>query len=80
VKNRIVSILLAAVLILSVGVIGCGGEQIREYSLTISSTEGGEMVTPGQGTFIYDEGTVVPLGLVMWIPLPMSTLLRPPSR
>jgi uncharacterized repeat protein (TIGR02543 family) len=64
VKNRIVSISLAALLALSVGLIGCAGEevpQIMEYNLTVSSTEGGEIVTPGQGTFIYDEGTVVPL-------------------
>jgi hypothetical protein len=30
-------------------------------SLTISSTEGGSVTTPGEGTFIYDEGTVVDL-------------------
>jgi uncharacterized repeat protein (TIGR02543 family) len=64
VKNRIISISLAALLALSVGLIGCVGEEVpetMEYNLTISSTEGGEIVTPGQGTFIYDEGTVVPL-------------------
>jgi len=31
------------------------------YNLTISSTEGGEVTTPGEGTFTYDEGTVVNL-------------------
>ena len=30
-------------------------------SLTISSTEGGSIAAPGEGTFIYDEGTVVDL-------------------
>jgi len=30
-------------------------------SLTISSTAGGSVTTPGEGTFIYDEGTVVDL-------------------
>jgi branched-chain amino acid transport system substrate-binding protein len=48
-------------LALSVGLIGCGGEQIREYSLTISSTEGGSVTTPGEETFTYDEGEVVNL-------------------
>jgi hypothetical protein len=32
-----------------------------EYDLTISSTEGGEVTTPGVGTFHYDGGTVVDL-------------------
>ena len=29
------------------------------YSLTISSTGGGELITPGEGTFIYEAGKVV---------------------
>jgi hypothetical protein len=61
VKNRIVSISLAVMLALSVGLIGCGGEQIREYNLAISSMEGGSVTTPGEGTFTYDEGEVVEL-------------------
>jgi hypothetical protein len=36
-------------------------EEIPEYDLTIYSTEGGSVITPGEGTFIYDEGTVVDL-------------------
>lgn len=48
-------------LALSVGLISCGVEEIPEYNLTISATEGGEITTPGEGTFPYDEGTVVPL-------------------
>ncbi len=32
-----------------------------QYSLSISSTEGGEVTTPGEGMSIYDEGTVVDL-------------------
>jgi len=31
------------------------------YDLTISSTEGGSVTTPGEGVFTYDEGTVVDL-------------------
>ena len=30
-----------------------------EYHLDISSTAGGEVITPGEGTFIYEEGTEV---------------------
>ena len=39
--------------------VGC--TQPAEYNLTISATEGGEITTPGDGTFSYDEGTEVPL-------------------
>ena len=56
------SISLAVALALSVGLIGCAGEgvpEISEYNLTISSTEGGEVTNPGEGTFTYDEGEVV---------------------
>jgi len=64
VKNRMVSISLAVVLILSVVLIGCGSEQvpeITEYSLSISSTVGGWVTSPGEGTFPYNEGEVVDL-------------------
>jgi len=33
----------------------------KPYSLTISSTEGGSVTTPGEGTFVYHEGDVVKL-------------------
>gem|GEM_PF-848196 len=36
-------------------------EEIPEYELTISSTAGGSVTTPGEGTFTYDAGTVVSL-------------------
>ena len=48
-------------MVLSVALFGCGGEEVPEYNLTISSTEGGEITSPGDGTFDYDEGTLVPL-------------------
>ena len=63
-KNKILTMSLAVVLSLSVGLIGCAGDgvpEIPEYNLTISSTEGGSVTTPGEGTFTYDEGTVVHL-------------------
>jgi len=63
VRNRLLLISLTVILILSVGLIGCGGEQVPQYNLTISSTEGGSVITPGEGTdsFTYDEGEVVEL-------------------
>ena len=64
VKNRIISISLIAALVLSVGLIGCGGEEvpeIMEYHLAISSMEGGSVTTPGEGISTYDEGKDVEL-------------------
>jgi uncharacterized repeat protein (TIGR02543 family) len=40
------------------GMAGCAPTQ---YELTISSTAGGSVTTPGEGTFIYNEGRVVRL-------------------
>jgi len=63
-KNRIISISLAVALVLGIGLIGCGGKEvpeITEYNLAISSTEGGEVTTPGEGTFTCEEGEVVNL-------------------
>jgi hypothetical protein len=34
---------------------------VRQYDLTISSTEGGSVIEPGEGVFVYDVGTVVDL-------------------
>jgi len=39
--------------------VGC--VQPAQYDLTISATEGGEITTPNDGTFSYDEGKVVTL-------------------
>ena len=62
-KNRILALLLAAVLALSGGLVGCTTEvpEMTEHTLTISSTEGGSVTTPGEGTFTYDAGEVVNL-------------------
>jgi hypothetical protein len=49
-----------ATLALIAGMVGCTPGP-AQYSLTISVTEGGEVVTPGEGTFTYDEGTSVAL-------------------
>jgi len=51
-------------LALSTGLVGCGGQEtpeVTEYDLTISSTEGGSVTSPGEGTFTYDEGEVLDL-------------------
>ena len=46
------------VLALVAGMAGCGPIQ---YTVSISSTEGGTVTIPGEGTFTYDAGTVVDL-------------------
>ena len=46
------------VLALVAGVAGCGPVQ---YTLSISSTQGGTVTIPGEATFTYDAGTVVHL-------------------
>jgi len=51
------SIFLIAVALIA-GMVGCAPVQ---YDLTVSSTEGGQVTTPGEDTFTYDEGTVVNL-------------------
>ncbi len=53
----IVSIFLVMVALIA-GIAGC---VLVQYDLTISSTEGGEVATPGEGTFTYDEEMVVNL-------------------
>ena len=49
--------MIAAALI--AGVVGCGGDV--EYELTITSTTGGSVTDPGEGTFTYTKGKVVNL-------------------
>jgi hypothetical protein len=47
---------------LIVGMVGCARTPSpTQYTLIISSTEGGNVTTPGEGAFTYDEGTVVNL-------------------
>jgi len=52
-----VGIFLVAVALI-VGMVGCTPVQ---YNLTIDSTCGGVVTTPGEGTFTYNEGKVVRL-------------------
>jgi hypothetical protein len=53
---RLRVLLIAASLI--AGIVGCAPAQ---YNLVISSTEGREVASPGEGAFAYDEGEVVSL-------------------
>ena len=49
VKNRVLLISLAVLLL---GLVGCASEYVpetTEYNLTISSTEGGSVTAPGEG-------------------------------
>ena len=46
------------VVALIAGMVGCAPTR---YDLNISSTKGGEVTTPGEGTFTYNEGKVVKL-------------------
>jgi hypothetical protein len=57
-KTRLSIFLITVALI--AGMIGCGGGGV-EYDLTIASTAGGNVTTPGEGTFTYDEGEAVDL-------------------
>jgi hypothetical protein len=62
VKRVIVFLLLGALI---VGVAGCSpggvGGIFGGYSISISSTLGGKVTSPGQGLFTYPNGTVVTL-------------------
>ena len=49
------------ILALVAGMIGCQPVPAVQYELTISSTEGGSVTAPGEGTFTYDEGAIVSL-------------------
>ena len=53
-----ISILLITVALIA-GMVGC--EPTLTYDLTIASTTGGNVTAPGEGVFIYDEGTAVNL-------------------
>jgi hypothetical protein len=55
-----VSIFLITIALIG-GTIGCAAPPLAQCDLTISSTEGGSVIDPGDGTFAYDEGTVVNL-------------------
>jgi len=49
---------LLIVVALTAGIVSCAP---NSYALFITSTAGGNVTTPGEGMFTYDEGTVVNL-------------------
>jgi Divergent InlB B-repeat domain len=53
--------ILVVMMTLAMTVMGCDGGSGESYTLTINSTAGGAVTSPGEGTFTYDEGTVVNL-------------------
>jgi uncharacterized repeat protein (TIGR02543 family) len=59
----IVNILLTVLILVALiaGMIGCGSGGVTRYDLTISSSTGGNVTAPGEGTFAYNPGTVVNL-------------------
>jgi hypothetical protein len=57
--ETILSILLIMVALIA-GMLRCGGGVVR-LDLAISSTDGGNVIAPGEGNFAYDTGTVVGL-------------------
>jgi branched-chain amino acid transport system substrate-binding protein len=57
--TRVSAFLIVAAII--AGTVACGGGGLVEYDLTIASTAGGSVTTPGEDTYTYDEGEVVNL-------------------
>ena len=59
-----VSVLVITIALI-MNVLGCPADPqpmpAAQYELTISSTEGGSVTAPGEGTFTYDEGAIVSL-------------------
>jgi len=55
---RTISVFLVAVALIA-GMVGYGGRE--SYALITTSSAGGAVITPGEGTFTYYEGTVVHL-------------------
>ena len=53
--------ILLVVAALVVGLLGCDTSPVVRYDLTIDSTTGGSVTSPGEGSFTYDEGAMVDL-------------------
>ena len=59
--RRITFVIICCLLLIGLTLLGCVSESDQMVSLTISSTIGGSVTTPGEGTFPYDAGMVVDL-------------------
>jgi alpha-tubulin suppressor-like RCC1 family protein len=63
-RHRYVARVIISLLTLAViaGMVGCGGGGgVISFHLTVSDTGGGHVTAPGEGTFAYNQGTVVNL-------------------
>ena len=60
-KSKLIAVALVTVLLSIVlgNIFACTPTPTVQYDLTISSTAGGWVIEPGEGTFTYDEGTMV---------------------
>ena len=60
-KSKLIAVALVTVLLSIVlgNIFACTPTPTVQYDLTISSTAGGSVIEPGEGTFTYDEGTMV---------------------
>jgi len=59
--RRIAFVAISCLLLAGLALPGCTAEVGHRFTLTVSSTIGGSVTAPGQGTFPYDAGTVVEL-------------------
>ena len=59
--RRTILLVISCLLVIGLALPGCGPEGDLAITLTVSSTAGGNVTTPGEGTFPYDAGTVVNL-------------------
>lgn len=53
--------ILLIVVVLVAGAVACDGAGADTYQLSISSGSGGNVTAPGEGTYAYPAGTVVPV-------------------
>jgi len=58
-RHALIVTVFLIVAVLVAGAAACDGA--GTYQLTISSASGGNVTSPGEGTFTYDAGTMVPL-------------------
>jgi uncharacterized repeat protein (TIGR02543 family) len=59
---RLILLARLIILVIAVALIACTADCTPiQHQVTISSTAGGSVITPGEGSFTYDEGKVVRL-------------------
>ena len=60
-RHALIITIFLIVAALAVVIVACDGAGAHTYQLTISSSSGGNVTDPGEGTFTYDAGIAVPL-------------------